>query len=145
MAAFIKKFLWFFIIINSGILLVFGISSVSYETILTVNIWRIFGMSSATALVTAGVFSIEPRKPMKRAVNILLMAAHFLSLCAIVFFGGTQFGWFETSFSGFISVIVSVGIVYAFTAGVYILLAKKEAEDLNKALEKYGKEDGKQE
>ena len=41
--------------------------------------------------------------------------------------------------------MVSVGIVYAFTAGVYILLAKKEAEDLNKALEKYGKEDGKQE
>ena len=98
MMDFIKKFLWFFIIINSGILLVFGISSAPYETVRTVNVWRIFGMSSATALVTAGVFSIEPRKPMKRAVNILLMAAHFLSLCAIVFFGGTQFGWFETSF-----------------------------------------------
>ena len=141
MLDFIKKFLWYFIIINSGVLLVFGISTVSYENVEAVNIWRIFGVSAVTALVTAGFFSIEPRKPMKRIVNILIMLAHFICLCVTVFAGGTIFEWFEPSFSGFIYVTVSVGIVYAFTALFSAVLISRETKDLNAALKDYGKEE----
>ena len=142
MLDFIKKFLWFFIVINSGILLVFGISTLGYETIDSFNIWRIFIISAATGLVTAGFFSIDPRKPMKRVVNILLTAGHFLVLCAIVYFCGAGFGWFATSLDGLLSVLISVAVVYGFTTVIHIILVKKETDDLNEALKKFGEEKG---
>ena len=137
MPEFIKKFISFFITINSGIMLVVGLFSLGDETMSTDNIWRIFIISALTALVTAGVFSINPKKPMKRVVNILIFAGHFVTLCAIVFVGGTKFGWFELSLKGLLWVAGSVGVVYVFTALIYILLANKEAKDLNKALKDY--------
>ena len=137
MPEFIKKFISFFITINSGIMLVVGLFSLGDETMSTDNIWRIFIISALTALVTAGVFSINPKKPMKRVVNILIFAGHFVMLCAIVFVGGTKFGWFELSLKGLLWVAGSVGVVYVFTALIYILLANKEAKDLNKALKDY--------
>ena len=118
-------------------MLVVGLFSLGDETMSTDNIWRIFIISALTALVTAGVFSINPKKPMKRVVNILIFAGHFVTLCAIVFVGGTKFGWFELSLKGLLWVAGSVGVVYVFTALIYILLANKEAKDLNKALKDY--------
>jgi len=137
MPEFIKKFISFFITINSGIMLVVGLFSIGDDTMAADSIWKIFVISALTALVTAGVFSINPKKPMKRGVNILIFAGHFVALCAIVFIGGTKFGWFDFSLKGLLWVAGSVGIVYAFTALIYILLANKEAKDLNKALKDY--------
>ncbi len=124
-------------------MLVFGISTLRYDMIDSANIWRIFIISAATSLLTAGFFSIDPRKPMKKIVNILLTVGHFLGLYAIVYCCGTWFGWFEASLDGLLSVLISVAIVYAFTTVIHMILVKKETDDLNEALKKYGKEDDK--
>ena len=82
----IKKFVLFFVIITTGILLVFGINTIRYETIQTSHIWKIFIVSGITSLVTTIVFSIDPKKPMKRFVYVLIAIGHILLLVAIVFF-----------------------------------------------------------
>lgn len=137
MPEFLKKFISFFITINSGILLVIGLFTIGDETIPADYIWKIFIISALTALVTAGVFSINPKRPMKRYVNVLIFIGHFISLCAIVFIGGTKFGWFDFSVKGLLWVAGSVGVVYIFTALIYIFSAKKEAKDLNAALKDF--------
>ena len=137
MLGFLKKFISFFITINSGIMLVVGFFTIGDATIPADSIWKIFIVSGLTALVTAGVFSINPKRPMKRMVNVLIFAGHFISLCAIVFIGGTKFGWFELSLKGLLWVAGSVGVVYLFTALIFTLLMNKEAKDLNEALKDY--------
>lgn len=133
----IKRFVLFFVIITTGILLVFGINTIRYETIQTSHIWKIFIVSGITSLVTTIVFSIDPKKPMKRFVYVLIAIGHILLLVAIVFFAGTKFEWFKFSWGGFLGVFGSVAIVYAFTAVISIILANKETRTLNDALSKY--------
>lgn len=118
-------------------MLVVGLFTIGDATIPADSIWKIFIVSGLTALVTAGVFSINPKRPMKRMVNVLIFAGHFISLCAIVFIGGTKFGWFELSLKGLLWVAGSVGVVYLFTALIFTLLMNKEAKDLNEALKDY--------
>ncbi len=120
-------------------MLVVGLFSMGDETIPAGYIWKIFIISALTALVTAGVFSINPKRPMKGFEKVLVLLGHFIILCAIVFFGGTKFGWFDFSFIGLLWVAGSVGIVYLFTALIYILSLNKEAKDLNAALREFKK------
>ena len=133
----IKKFVLFFVIITTGVLLVFVLNTIRYETIQTSHIWKIFIVSGITSLVTTIVFSIDPKKPMKRFVYVLIAIGHILLLVAIVFFAGTKFEWFKFSWGGFLGVFGSVAIVYAFTAGISIILTNKETKVLNDALSKY--------
>ena len=137
MKDFLKKFLLFFIIIDSAVFFVVWISAMKEASIPTDTIIKVFLVSAATALVTAIVFSIEPKKKIGPIVNILIFLAHLLSLCLIVFFGGTRFGWFEATLKGFLNVAISVGIVYVITAAVYIILVNKETKALNEALKDY--------
>ena len=141
MKEFIKKLLLFFIIIDSGVFLVVWISSLK-ETSMPVNtIPHVFLVSFLTALVTAIVFSIDPKKKVGKLTNVLIFLAHLISLCLIVFLSGSSFGWFEKSFNGLINVTVSVAIVYAFTAVFYIILVNKETKELNDALKNYSEKE----
>ena len=142
MKEFIKKLLLFFVIIDSGVFLVVWLSSLKETSIPVNTIPHVFLVSFLTALVTAIVFSIEPKKKVGKLTNILIFLAHLISLCLIVFLSGSKFGWFEKSFSGFLNVALSVAIVYAFTAVFYIILVNKETKELNEALKDYaGKDD----
>ena len=133
----IKKFVLFFVIITTGVLLVFGLNTIRYETMQTSQIWKIFIVSGLTSLVTTIFSSIDPKKPMKRLVYALIAIGHILSLVAIVFFAGTKFDWFKFSWGELLVVFVSVAIVYVFTAVVSIILTNKETKALNDALRKY--------
>lgn len=141
MTDFIKQLTSFFVIINTGILLVFGLSTLGVDSIPTNYIWNILLLSLLTALVTALVFSIDPRKPVSKAANALLMLGHYAIVAAIVFFFGMRLEWFSYSVKGLLSALVSVALVYGFTALVSNLLRNKESRELNDALKNFSDEE----
>ncbi len=112
----------------------------SEEMIPVSTLPRIMLISLPTAIVTAIIFSIEPKRPMKKIFYAGLFLLHMTMLCIIVFFGGTSFGWFERSLKGFLFVLLSVAFVYVFTAVVYIILTTQETKELNDAIKKYSEE-----
>ncbi len=140
MTEFIKKFISLFLIINTGITIIFAFFAGSEGPVDVVSIWRIMLLAALTALVTAVLFSIEPKKPLRLPMIAVIFLCHFLILCAIVFFGGTGFGWFDTSVSGFLSVVLSVAFVYVFTTVISVILTHKETNILNDALKNYKEE-----
>lgn len=140
MKEFIKKFLIFFLIINTGITIIFAIFAGNAGSIDVVSLWRIMLIAALTALVTAVVFSIEPKKHLTVPMIVLIFFCHFFVLSLIVYVGGTWFGWFERSLSGLLSVILSVGFVYIFTTVATVILTHKETNELNEALKDYKEE-----
>ncbi len=140
MTEFIKKFISLFLIINTGIIIIFALFARNESSIDAVSLWRIMLLAALTAFVTAVLFSIEPKKPLRLPMIVLIFLCHFLILSVIVFFGGTGFGWFDTSVSGFLSVVVSVAFVYAFTTVISVILTHKETNKLNDALKNYKEE-----
>ena len=140
MTEFIKKFVTLFLIIYTGITIIFAFLSGNEGSIYVVSIWRIMLLATLTALVTAAVFSIEPKKPLRIPMIAVIFLCHFLILCVIVFFGGTSFGWFETSANDFLQVVFSVAFVYVFTTVISVILTHKETNVLNSALKNYKEE-----
>ncbi len=137
MKEFIKKVISFFIYINTGIMIIFYFFARNEEMVPVSSLPRIMLIAGLTAIVTAIIFSIEPKRPMKKIFYIGLFVLHMTLLCIIVFFGGTSFGWFPRSAKGFLPVLFSVAFVYAFTAVIYITLTTRETKELNDAIKKY--------
>lgn len=137
MKAFFSEFLKWFLIINTGVMVVVWVSISRYDTIWTGIIPQIFAASFATALVTAGYFSYNPRKPISKAVRLLLTVAHYLILCVIIMTLGTLFNWFELSLQGGFSVALSVAGVYFIAAVISYLLSKGEADEITAAIKDY--------
>ncbi len=137
MKGFIQKVISFFLYINSGIMIIFYFFARHEESVPSKSIPRIMLIAALTAIVTAVIFSIEPKRPMKKIFNAGLFVLHMVLLCLIVFWGGTSFGWFERSWKGFLPVLLSVVFVYIFTAVIYITLRNQETKELNDAIKKY--------
>ena len=137
MKAFIQKLISFFLYINSGIMIIFWFFARSEESVPVSSIPRIMLIAFLTAIVTAVIFSIEPKRPMKKIYYAGLFVIHMALLCLIVFLGGTSFGWFKRSWQGFLPVLLSVVFVYVFTAAVSIILTQRETKALNDAIKNY--------
>jgi hypothetical protein len=137
MKAFFSEFLKWFLIINTGIMLIVWINIFKYDTIWSTIIPQIFCASFVTSLVTTAVFSINPKKPLSALVRFLISAAHYLVLCVIIMTLGTLFNWFDLSLSGCIIVALSVAGVYLVAAVISYLLSKSEADEMTKALKDF--------
>ena len=137
MKAFFSEFLKWFLIINTGIMVIVWINIFKYDTIWTAIFPQIFGASFITSLVTAGYFSYNPKKPITVPVRILLTLAHYLVLCASITVLGTLFDWFELTLRGFIGMALSVAGVYFITAVISYFLSKGEADEMTNALRNY--------
>lgn len=140
MKTFISDFLKWFLIINTGIMLVVWVCIFKYDSIWTSIIPQIFCASFLTSLVTTAFFSINTKKPMSVPIRVLLSIAHYLVLCVIIMTLGTLFNWFELSLSGCFTVILSVAAVYFITAVISYLLSKSEADEMTKALKNFSDE-----
>ncbi len=137
MKAFISEFLKWFLIINTGIMLIVWFNIFNYETIWTQIFPQIFCASFVTSIVTTAFFSINPKKPLRRIMRVLIPVAHYLVLCVIIMTLGTLFDWFEFSLSGCLVVVLSVAGVYLITAVISYLLSKSEADEMTKALKNF--------
>lgn len=137
MKAFISEFLKWFLIINTGIMLIVWFNIFNYETIWTQIFPQIFCASFVTSIVTTAFFSINPKKPLSRIMRVLIPMTHYLVLCVIIMTLGTLFDWFEFSMSGCLVVVLSVAGVYLITAVISYLLSKSEADEMTKALKDF--------
>ena len=138
MKAFLKSLVFWFLIINTGITLVVGVTVLKYDSIVPETIIRSVISAFATSLVTAGFFSINPKKPMGKGMIVLSHFLHYLVLYGVMYLLGTAFGWFERTLDGALSIAISVAIVYAFSVIASLLLSQGEAKELNRALKDYG-------
>ena len=132
---FIKGFLNFFTVITSCILLMVALSHTLGDcTGISENIlWDIILSGAVTALVTAAIYSID-FKSQKQFVIMTLV--HYLLLCIVMVFLGTNFGWITFDFRGILMMAVDVALVYIMVFVITYLVYKKEADQLNEALEK---------
>ncbi|MBE5844567.1 MAG: DUF3021 domain-containing protein [Butyrivibrio sp.] len=137
MKAFLSELFKWFLIINTGIMVVVWLNTLGYEYIWTQIIPQIFCASFLTSLVTTIIFSINPRKPMGVPLRVLLVCVHYLILCAIIMTVGMLFDWFELTVKGGITVVLSVAAVYFLAAVTSYILSKGEADEMTNALKNY--------
>lgn len=140
MKTFLSDLLKWFLIINTGIMVIVWINLFGYDDIWTAIFPQIFAASFLTSLVTTAYFSINPKKPINVPVRILLTFAHYLILCVIIMGLGSIFNWFDLSITGCIMVALSVAGVYLIATIISIILSKGEADEMTKAIKKYSDE-----
>lgn len=141
MKTFLSDLLKWFLIINTGIMVIVWINLFKYDEIWTAIFPQIFAASFLTSLVTMGFFSINPRKPISVPVRILLILTHYLLLCIIIMTLGNIFNWFELSVTGCITVALSVAGVYLIATVISIILSKSEADEMTRALKNFNDEE----
>ncbi len=133
----ISDFIKWFLIINTGIMLIVWVNIAGYDTIWTTIIPQILSASFLTSIVTTAFFSFNPRKPIKVPVRIALTFAHYLILCIIIFVLGALYDWFELTIKGGVMVAASVAGVYFISAAISYVLSKAEADEMTHALQNY--------
>ncbi len=130
---FFRTFLSFFTIITTAIVFVISLNymtSADFAVPKSIML-QILAASLVTSLVTALGFAIDFKKAW-HAVTASIV--HFILLCVIMVFLGVWFGWNELNAKGVLSMVISVGIVYALVFAISYILMKKEADELNRAL-----------
>lgn len=131
---FIKEFFKWFVIINTGILLALAFNTISYDLIPSKFLWEVFIASATTSLITAIIFSIDPRKEMPRYAQILAVVIHYVCLLIIMTVLGKSFGWIGLDCKGIAIMALSVAGVYICTTVLSIVLGTQEAKKMNEAL-----------
>ncbi|MGN0687209.1 MAG: DUF3021 family protein [Oscillospiraceae bacterium] len=132
---FIKTFINFFSIITLGVLI---ICAVNYElsenvTMPDTILVQVLISGFVTALPTAVIFMNEYKT---KKGYIIAIAAHYILISAIMLVIGCWFDWVSLTVKGVVVMLISVAAVYAFTMLLDYILAKKEADDINEALQR---------
>lgn len=136
-----KLFTQYFVTITTGILIIVAASyAINGSGNLPGNLLlHILLCGLITAADTTLLFPGENASKKRAIIGIIL---HFVSLCVIIAFFGTRFGWFSRDAAGVMQAIISVFLVYVFTFGTNYLIDSQQAKQLNEALEKkYSQED----
>lgn len=137
MKNFILDFIKWFLIINTGIMVVVWFNIQEYDSIWSTIIPQIFGASFLSSLVTTLFFSFNPKRPILVSIRILLILAHYAALCIIIMMLGVCFNWFELTVKGGFIMAASVAGVYFIAALISFILSKGEADEMTKALKNY--------
>lgn len=138
---YIKEYIKWFVILNSGILLIFAFNTLNYDYIRTVYLFEIFAASAVTSIPTTILFSIEPKKEISKWVSGLLLLLHYICVLVIMLFLGNAFGWIEPKSKGVVVMALSVAGVYICATVLSVILDSREVKKLNKALEDFDKQD----
>ncbi len=130
---FFKGFLSFFTTITTAIAAVVGISNLvgGIESCPSYIVLQILGAGAVTALITAAVYSVE-FKSVKHF--IIMTAVHYVLLCGAMSVIGMMFGWISTDIVGVMMMCIYVAVVYVIVYSITYILAKKEADELNRVL-----------
>lgn len=134
---YIKEFIRWFITITTGVLLIFILNTMKYEYIRSIYLWEIFGVSAVTSLITTVFFAIDPKKVISKAVQILIVFLHYISLFVTMLFFGNSFGWITLDVRGVLTMAISVAGVYLCTAVLSLITGMQDAKKMNEALNKF--------
>jgi lysylphosphatidylglycerol synthetase-like protein (DUF2156 family) len=132
---YIKSYISFFTAIATAILVIVTIDAVinSYESVSKYLPLEILAASAITALVTTLILCREIKT---RKQFLIWFLVHFLLLCAAMIGLGLLFGWIGASLGSILCMIFYVALVYIIVFAINYILAKKEADELNEALDK---------
>jgi hypothetical protein len=132
---YIKEFLSFFTTITTAILIIVTANAAfgTYDSFPKYLPIEILISSAVTALISTLIFNSEIKT---KKLFILMTAVHYVLLCIIMSMLGIMFEWIPKSIVGIMYMVIDVAIVYTIVVTVNYILAKKEATELNHALEK---------
>jgi uncharacterized membrane protein len=132
---YIKSYISFFTAIATAILVIVTIDVAisSYESVSKYLPLEILAASALTALITTIILCREIKTGKQFLISFLV---HFLLLCAAMISLGLLFGWVEASLGSILCMIFYVALVYVIVFAINYILAKKEADELNEALDK---------
>ena len=130
---FIKGFLSFFTTITTAITAVVGACCLmgGVESCPPYIALQILGAGAVTALITAAVYSFEFKS---KKHFIIMTAVHYVLLCVVMNVISIMFGWTSADIGGIAMMCICVAIVYAIVYTITYILTKKEADELNTAL-----------
>jgi glucan phosphoethanolaminetransferase (alkaline phosphatase superfamily) len=130
-----KSYISYFTAIATAILVIVTIDAAtsSYESVSKYLSLDILVAAAVTALITT---IISCREIKTRRQFLILFPVHFLLLCASMIGLGLLFGWIDASFGDILSMVFYVALVYVIVFAINYILAKKEADALNEALDK---------
>jgi uncharacterized membrane protein len=132
---YIKSYISFFTAIATAILVIVTIDGArnSYEYVQKYLPLEILAASAITALITTIILCREIKTGKQFLISFVV---HFLLLCAVMIGLGLLFGWIDASFGSILCMIFYVALVYVIVFAINYILAKKEADELNEALNK---------
>jgi hypothetical protein len=132
---YIKSYISYFTAIATAILVIVTIDAAisSYESVSKYLSLEILGASALTALITTIILCREIKTRKQFLISFLV---HFLLLCGVMISLGLLFGWIDASFGSILGMILYVAFVYVIVFAINYILAQKEADELNEALEK---------
>ena len=130
---FFKGFLNFFTSITTAITVVVSLVVLlnGYSGLSEYITLQILGAGAATALLTTIIYSFEFRS---RKHFLVMTAIHYVLLCITMNILGTTFGWTNTTPVNIIAMCIYVAVVYVIVYAITYVLMKKEADELNRAL-----------
>lgn len=133
MIKYIKNFIVFFMAITTAILFLIAAKEIfnGYEELPKYLIFQILGVGALTALITTLAFTKETKSTKH---YILISVVHYVTMCIIMIGLGTLFGWINLSFWGALLMAVYVAVVYIIVFALTYIIAKKEADELNRAI-----------
>lgn len=131
---FLKSFVSFFSTITTGILIVCAVNFLLSDSteIPGDTLFQILLSGFATSLATVPFYY---REITSRKKFLIIIAVHYVLLCGIMIGLGVWFGWMDFDLGGIIMMLVSVAVVYALTMLMNYIVAKKDADEINKMLE----------
>lgn len=134
---FLKSFLGFFSVITTAVLIVVTVTVISgYESLSPYITLQVLISGAVTAIVTAAVYSVDFKS---RKHFIIMTLIHYILLCIVMGTLGVLFGWIDKNPAGIIMMCIYVAVVYAIVFGMTYILAKREADELNRALDERNK------
>lgn len=137
---FLKTFINFFSTITLGIIFVCAVNmsmSPNYDIPNTV-LWQILLAGLVTSLLT--VISIFLFNGINTTIKLIIAGIiHYIIMCIVMIGFGVWFDWMNFDAKGIIMMLISVAIVYLIAFLLNYIILKKEADDINSALEEHNK------
>ncbi len=128
---FISELIKYFCYITTGIVLVSGVSTMGNDTVPGITLMQTLLAGGVTALITTVLLFGEPKSKKDMFIRLGL---HYVLLCAVMVVIGFWFRWVPRDILGVIFMVVSVGLVYVFTAITYMITSRREVNEMNRAL-----------
>ncbi len=137
---FFKNFLNFFTTITTVITAVVAVVTPlgDYNEISPFTPLHILGAGAVTALLTAVIYSIDWKS---RTHFFVMTVIHYVLLCIVMNVFGIMFHWTGADPLGILLMCLYVAIVYAVVYVITFVLASKEADMINRALNERKKKD----
>ena len=131
---YIKEYLKWFVIINTGVMLIVAINTTVYGTAEIMTLWKILAASAVTSLVTTVAFSIEPKRIMTPIRLVVFFIIFYVVILAVMVAIGIGFDWIDFSAKGISIMAMSVAGVFFVTVVLSVVLGAADAKKMNEAL-----------